>query len=217
MTTTSRTLSPLGVNLHIRLSKVAETTAGGLWLPETMREQWQQGEVLAAGPGLHIPFANGLSCRSVVWPERGDSVLFSAHSLRLISKDEGVIPETDLLAMIGVDGLVPLNDLLLCSIEAREEETRGGIVLADESQRRPRSGRVLAWGPGRLVTRGPRRGTRLSVTQILGVDEACLQKGPVLHWGPDAEVFDVGRESTEAVLVKAGTVDCYGCDNTGSC
>ena len=199
MTTEARTISPLGINLHIRLSKPADRSAGGVILPERLRENYVQGEILAVGPGMDLAL---MGLRSVVWPSPGETVLFEKHNLRLISKDEAVLPETDLLALVDATGLIPLNDWLMLELADWDRGT-GRIVIAEEFQRRPRKGKLLAWGPGRLVTKGVRRGTRLSVPDMLQWNEEALQKGPVVHWHESSRVVDVGREHTEAVLVKA--------------
>jgi len=52
--------------------------------------------------------------------------------------------------------LVPLGDKIVVKREAAEETTSGGIVLPEAAQQRPRQGRVLSVGDGRLLPNGSR-------------------------------------------------------------
>ena len=53
-------------------------------------------------------------------------------------------------------GLRPLGDRVVIKPLAREEVTRGGIVLPDTATERPQQGRVLSVGPGRHLESGAR-------------------------------------------------------------
>ncbi len=50
----------------------------------------------------------------------------------------------------------PLNDKIVVKRLEAEEKTRGGIVLPDTAKEKPREGRVLAVGTGRLLDTGKR-------------------------------------------------------------
>ncbi|MBM2824359.1 MAG: groS [Dehalococcoidales bacterium] len=52
--------------------------------------------------------------------------------------------------------LEPLADRLVVKPTAREEITKGGIVLPDTAKEKPQDGKVLAVGPGRLSEDGKR-------------------------------------------------------------
>ena len=52
--------------------------------------------------------------------------------------------------------LQPLADRLVVKPIAREEVTKGGIVLPDTAKEKPQEGKVLAVGPGRLSEEGKR-------------------------------------------------------------
>ena len=52
--------------------------------------------------------------------------------------------------------LQPLGDRLVVKPIAREEVTKGGIVLPDTVKEKPQEGKVLAVGPGRLSDDGKR-------------------------------------------------------------
>ena len=52
--------------------------------------------------------------------------------------------------------LQPLGDRVVVRPTAKEEVTKGGIVLPDTAQEKPQEGKVIAVGPGRLTDEGKR-------------------------------------------------------------
>lgn len=52
--------------------------------------------------------------------------------------------------------IVPLGDKIVVKREDAEETTAGGIVLPDVAQEKPRQGRVLSVGDGKLLPDGSR-------------------------------------------------------------
>ena len=52
--------------------------------------------------------------------------------------------------------LVPLNDKIIVKRLEAEEKTAGGIVLPDTAKEKPRQGKVLSVGDGKLLTSGKR-------------------------------------------------------------
>jgi chaperonin GroES len=52
--------------------------------------------------------------------------------------------------------LVPLNDKLVVQRLEAEEKTAGGIVLPDTAREKPKQGRVLSVGDGKLLENGKR-------------------------------------------------------------
>ncbi len=50
----------------------------------------------------------------------------------------------------------PLADRLVVKPIAREEVTKGGIVLPDTAKEKPQEGEILAVGPGRMTDDGKR-------------------------------------------------------------
>lgn len=52
--------------------------------------------------------------------------------------------------------LRPLGDRVVIKPLAREEVTKGGIVLPDTATEKPQQGEVLAVGPGRVLDNGDR-------------------------------------------------------------
>ena len=52
--------------------------------------------------------------------------------------------------------LVPLNDKIVVKRLEAEEKTAGGIVLPDTAKEKPKQGRVLSLGDGKLLDNGKR-------------------------------------------------------------
>jgi chaperonin GroES len=52
--------------------------------------------------------------------------------------------------------VVPLNDKILVERVEAEEKTAGGIVLPDTAKEKPKEGKVIALGSGRLLEDGSR-------------------------------------------------------------
>jgi chaperonin GroES len=52
--------------------------------------------------------------------------------------------------------LEPLGDRIVVKPIAKEEVTKGGIVLPDTAKEKPQEGEVVAVGPGRMTDEGKR-------------------------------------------------------------
>ena len=52
--------------------------------------------------------------------------------------------------------LVPLNDKIVVKRLEAEEKTAGGIVLPDTAKEKPKQGKVISLGDGRLLDNGKR-------------------------------------------------------------
>lgn len=63
--------------------------------------------------------------------------------------------------------LEPLGDRLVVKPVAKEEITRGGIVLPDTAQEKSQEGEVLAVGPGRITEDGKRIAMEVKVGDII--------------------------------------------------
>jgi chaperonin GroES len=61
----------------------------------------------------------------------------------------------------------PLADRLVVKPIAREEVTKGGIVLPDTAKEKPQEGEVLAAGPGRMTEDGKRIAMDVKVGDIV--------------------------------------------------
>ncbi len=53
--------------------------------------------------------------------------------------------------------IVPLNDKLIVKRMEAEEKTAGGIVLPDSAREKPRQGKVLSLGDGKMNPNGSRQ------------------------------------------------------------
>jgi chaperonin GroES len=63
--------------------------------------------------------------------------------------------------------LQPLADRLVVKPIAREEVTKGGIVLPDTAKEKPQEGEVIAVGPGRVDDNGKRVPLDVKVGDII--------------------------------------------------
>ncbi len=63
--------------------------------------------------------------------------------------------------------LEPLSDRLVVKPIAREEVTKGGLVLPDTVKEKPQEGEVIAVGPGRLSEDGKRIAMDVKVGDIV--------------------------------------------------
>ncbi len=52
--------------------------------------------------------------------------------------------------------ITPLNDKLLVKRLAAEEMTKGGIVLPDAAKEKPKEGKIISMGEGKLLNDGKR-------------------------------------------------------------
>lgn len=52
--------------------------------------------------------------------------------------------------------VIPLNDKILVKRVEAEEKTAGGILLPDTAKEKPRQGKVLSLGDGKLLDNGKR-------------------------------------------------------------
>ena len=59
--------------------------------------------------------------------------------------------------------IVPLNDKLVVERLEAEERTAGGIVLPDTAKEKPKQGKVLSRGDGKLLETGKRAAFQVNV------------------------------------------------------
>jgi chaperonin GroES len=93
-------LKPLGDRLVVEAIEQDETTAGGIFIPETAKEKPQKGKVLAAGPGRLDDSGKRVAMEVKV----GDLVLYARYAGTEI-KLEGnkkvlILKESDVLALV---------------------------------------------------------------------------------------------------------------------
>ena len=79
--------------------------------------------------------------------------------------------------------VVPLNDKIVVKRLEAEERTAGGIVLPDTAKEKPRQGKVLSVGDGKLLDNGKRapfqvkEGDRVLFTSYAGNEVTVDGKG----------------------------------------
>ena len=190
---------PLLTSYLVRISQGVAQTPGGIWLPDEARDRHWEGEILAAGPGIRIPYAKGE--RSEMWCLVGESVVFKREHLEVLDERErlGIVHDEELLAVAYPDRPSPCNDWVMIQPDAKQ--ARVGLVAISEKYREaPTTGRVVGVGPGRLTLVGSLRGTRATVYKIVGT---VLEVGDRVYWDAATEVVQIGREAVEYFLIKA--------------
>ncbi len=93
-------LRPLNDRIVVKPHEGEETTASGLFLPETAKEKPQQGEVLAVGPGRYDDEGEK---RIPLDVKVGDIVLFAKYGGTEIKLDGDkllIMKESDILAVV---------------------------------------------------------------------------------------------------------------------
>ena len=92
-------IKPLGHRLVVK-RLVAQTTKGGIFLPETAQERPKQGAVIAVGPGKTDDHGTTRPLDLKV----GDEVLFSSYSGTEYTSDDTeylILSEDDVLGVLG--------------------------------------------------------------------------------------------------------------------
>lgn len=90
---------PLYDNVLIKRVKAAETTSGGLYIPETAKDKPQEATVLATGPGR----MNEKGEYQKLSVQVGDTVLFGKYSgneIKLDGEEHIILRESEILAII---------------------------------------------------------------------------------------------------------------------
>lgn len=197
------TFTPRECFLHVVMVKPADRTSGGIWLPDECQVSCNEAEVIAVGPGISA--FDGLP--SVMHAEVGDRVLFQHHQFQKTDEkgEEGIVREDDLLAIIpaGTNAVSPHNDWVAITIEDSQKESAGGILLSDRARKRPRSGKILDYGPGKFRRTGSYVGTRKTIQAIMGLSDPDCPSGKTVHWGVQAEVLEAGVGNDWFLLVRA--------------
>ncbi len=93
------TVKPLADRVFIKVSAKEETTAGGIFLPETAKEKPQVGEIAAVGPGK----LDDKGERQALEVKVGDKVLYSKYAgtdIKLGTDEYVLLAEKDILAIV---------------------------------------------------------------------------------------------------------------------
>ena len=92
-------LNPLDDRVVVKPSDAAETTAGGIVLPDAAKDKPQRGQVIAVGPGKLLD--SGERCQLSV--AVGDEVLFGKYGgtdIEVEGDEVKILRESDILAKI---------------------------------------------------------------------------------------------------------------------
>lgn len=93
-------IEPLGDKIVVKRVEAEETTAGGIILPDSAKEQSQEGKVLSVGAGSLLQDGS----RGTLQVAEGDRVLFSSYAGTEIEVDGEtllIMSESDVLAIVG--------------------------------------------------------------------------------------------------------------------
>jgi chaperonin GroES len=92
-------IEPVGEKIIVKRLEAEEKTAGGIFLPDQVREKPQQGRVLSVGTGKLLPDGTRVSPQV----NEGDKVVFSSYSGTEIEVDGTkllIMTESDILAVV---------------------------------------------------------------------------------------------------------------------
>jgi chaperonin GroES len=93
------TVRPLQDRVLIRRVQAETKSAGGIFIPDTVREKPTEGEVVAVGPGAR----NAAGERIPLSIKAGDRVLFgkwSGTEIKLDGEDLMIMKETDIMGVL---------------------------------------------------------------------------------------------------------------------
>jgi len=96
---TKSTIKPLFDNVLIKPLQTETKSAGGIYLPENVKEKPQIGEVMAVGPGIVHP--NGEVEKVVV--KVGDKVYYTkwgGNEVKVDNEEWKIVKQTDILAIV---------------------------------------------------------------------------------------------------------------------
>lgn len=92
-------LEPMGDKVVVERVALSDTTAGGIFLPETSKEKPNRGTIVAVGPGKVLD--NG--SRGEMQVKVGDEVLFTSYAPETIELGDDeflLMSESDILAVV---------------------------------------------------------------------------------------------------------------------
>lgn len=98
-TATKVELKPLGDRVVVEAVEQAQTTAGGVILPDTAKEKPQEGLIIAVGPGRKTDKGDVIPVDLKV----GDKVIYSKYSgseIKIEGTEYLIVSEKDVLAIV---------------------------------------------------------------------------------------------------------------------
>jgi co-chaperonin GroES (HSP10) len=207
--------NPTGMNYRVQITPPETQTKGGIFLPDGDPWNCNEGKVVKLGSGRK-DLPSGI-CRKFQ-ARVGERVLFERMDMEPgINEMEGVVSDEDIVAILTSNpgyGIDPCGEWLLVS-GWRKRETTGGIEIPERYQNRNRSGYILAYGPGRLVKRGPREGLRITCGELLDGKPFEDIRGMTVHWGKNAKLlYSPGVD--DWLMIKASCIIAVGAGDVSS-
>jgi len=92
-------IKPLGAHVLVKRSEAADTSAGGIVLPENAKEKPKEGVIVAIGNGKVLDDGE----RSVFQVKKGDRVIFASYAgteVKHGGEDYLVMEESDIFAIV---------------------------------------------------------------------------------------------------------------------
>ena len=92
-------IRPLGEKVLVKRLEAAETTSGGIVLPEAAKEKPKRGTVLSVGDGRLLDTGQ----RKPLQVKKGDQVLFTSYAgteVKVEGEEMIIMDESDILAIL---------------------------------------------------------------------------------------------------------------------
>jgi chaperonin GroES len=174
---------------------------GRLWVPDSCREDLQQGDVVAVGPGKLTEWT-----RLKMTVKVGDRVLWAKHWQKDvdISDDEkyAAVREKDVIGIVTDEGkrLIPLYNTVVVKMDPLPER-EGSLWLPQQVKKElmpPMAGTVVDIGEGHLFSNGSiipmevKKGQRILVNAFAGEDHSFGEE--VLRLVPEEHVVAIIEE-----------------------
>lgn len=154
-------VKPLNNFLLVKIADVADKTEGGILLTGKAKIQKTEGTVVAVGPGRTHQDSGKVFDMPV---SVGDGVVYGKYDgteVDIDGKKHTLIRDDDILVKFTGDELTldsadVVRDNVLVYVEQSEQETDGGILIAQSSktENKPSTGEVIKVGPGKMASNG---------------------------------------------------------------
>lgn len=92
-------VKPLGDKILVKRLEAAETTKGGIVIPDSAKEKPKEGKIVAVGPGKVLDDGS----RGSMQVKKGDRVLFTSYAgteIKVDGEEFLVMGEDDILAIV---------------------------------------------------------------------------------------------------------------------
>jgi len=154
-------IKPLNNFILVKVAEAADQSEGGIILTAKAKQKKTEGLVIACGPG-RTHEESGILLDIPVTP--GESVIYGKYDGTELDYDNAkhtLIRDSDILVKfsgdaLSLDSVEMINDCVLVEVEESEQETAGGLLIAQSStsQKKPSTGTVVKVGPGRRTMNG---------------------------------------------------------------